>query len=69
MDNWYYKKPVGYNVPELGNADDILDTTEYPDNMRKVAVFDDLVKLQTKYRIKLQIIKLMEDITWLVRFI
>ena len=27
MDNWYHKKPVGYNVLELGNADDILGTT------------------------------------------
>lgn len=43
MDNWYYKKPVGYNVLELGNADDILDTTANPDNMRKLAVFDDLI--------------------------
>lgn len=29
MDKWHYKKPLGYNVLELGNADDVLDTTEY----------------------------------------
>ena len=29
MDTWYHKKPVGYNVLELGNADDILVTVVY----------------------------------------
>ena len=29
MDNWYHKKPVSYNVLELGNADDILVTVVY----------------------------------------
>ena len=37
---------------EIGSADDIKDTSEYPDNKRKVVIFDDLVnaleRVQTK---------------------
>ena len=43
---------VGYPVLEIGSADDIKDTSEYPDNSRKVVIFDDLVnepeKIQNK---------------------
>ena len=28
---------------EIGSADDILDTSEYPDNNRKIVIFDDLI--------------------------
>jgi len=34
---------VGYPVLEIGSADDIKDTSEYPDNNRNVVIFDDLV--------------------------
>ena len=34
---------VGYPVLEIGSADDIKDTSEYPVNNRKVVIFDDLV--------------------------
>ena len=36
-------KNVGYHVLELHGPDEIMDTTEYPSNNRKVVVFDDLV--------------------------
>ena len=41
---------IGYPVLEIGSADDIKDTSEYPDNNRKVVIFDDLVndKIQNK---------------------
>lgn len=43
---------VSYPVLEIGLADDIKDTSEYPDNSRKVVIFDDLVnepeKIQNK---------------------
>lgn len=43
---------LGYPVLEIGSADDIKDTSEYPDNKRKVVIFDDLVnaleRVQTK---------------------
>ena len=43
---------LGYPVLEIGSADDIKDTSEYPDNNRKVVIFDDLVnaleRVQTK---------------------
>ena len=34
---------VGYGVLELHAPDEIMDTSEYPSNNRKVVVFDDLV--------------------------
>lgn len=34
---------VGYDVLTMGNSEDILDTTEYPENMRNIVIFDDLV--------------------------
>lgn len=34
---------VGYPVLEIGSADDIKDTSEYPDNNREVVIYDDLV--------------------------
>ena len=43
---------LGYPVLEIGSADGIKDTSEYPDNNRKVMIFDDLVnaleRVQTK---------------------
>lgn len=43
---------LGYPVLEIGSADGIKDTSEYPDNNRKVVIFDDLVnaleRVQTK---------------------
>ena len=39
---------VGYNVLELLGQDDILDTSEYPVNNRKVVVFDDLINAPDK---------------------
>ena len=34
---------VGYDVLTMGDSEDILDTSEYPENMRNIVVFDDLV--------------------------
>ena len=34
---------VGYSVLEIKDADDIMDTTEYPEGNRKVVIFDDLI--------------------------
>ena len=43
---------LGYPVLEIGSSDDIKDTSEHPDNNRKVVIFDDLVnaleRVQTK---------------------
>ena len=36
-------KKVGYEVLELHSPEEIMDTSEYPSNNRKVVVFDDLV--------------------------
>lgn len=34
---------VAYDVLTMGNSEDILDTTEYPENIRNIVIFDDLV--------------------------
>ena len=34
---------VGYPVLEIRSSDDIKDKSEYPDNNRKVVIFDDLI--------------------------
>ena len=34
---------VGYDVLEIKDPDDIMDTSEYPEGNRKVVIFDDLV--------------------------
>ena len=43
---------VGYGVMEIKTADEIMDTEEYPNNNRKIVVFDDLInccdKIQSK---------------------
>ena len=41
-------KQVGYNILEIGSADDIKDTSEYPNDNRKVVVFDDLINAPEK---------------------
>ena len=47
-------KKVGYEVLELHSTEEIMDTSEYPSNNRKVVVFDDLVnapdRIQSKNR-------------------
>ena len=44
---------VGYPVLEVGSADDIKDTIEYPDNNRKVVIFDDLINAPDKVQNKI----------------
>ena len=44
---------VGYPVLEIGSAGDIKDTSEYPDNNRKVVIFDDLVNAPNKIQNKI----------------
>ena len=44
---------VGYPVLEIGSADDIKDTSEYPDNGRKLVIFDDLVNAPGKIQNKI----------------
>ena len=44
---------VGYPVLEIGSADNIKDTSEYPDNGRKLVIFDDLVKPPDKIQNKI----------------
>ena len=39
---------VGCPVLEIGSADDIKDTSEYPDTNRKVVIFYDLVNAPAK---------------------
>ena len=41
-------KKVGYNVLEIKGPDEILDTNEYPNNNRKIVIFDDLVNASDK---------------------
>ena len=43
MDEISSHKDVGYEVLEIGDQDDIIDTSEYPNDNRKVVIFDDLV--------------------------
>lgn len=44
---------VGYPVLEIGTADDIKDTSEYPINNRKVVIFDDLVNAPERVQNKI----------------
>ena len=46
-------KKIGYNISEIGSADDIKDTSEYPNNNRKVVVFDDLINAPAKLQNKI----------------
>jgi len=43
MDEISSHKDVGYQVLEIGDQDDTIDTSEYPNDNRKVVRFDDLV--------------------------
>ena len=44
---------VDYPVLEIGSAVDIKDTSKYPDNNRKVVIFDDLVNAPAKIQNKI----------------
>lgn len=44
---------VGYPVLEIGSADDIKDTSEYPVNHIKVVIFDDLINAPEKVQNKI----------------
>ena len=46
-------KKVGYEVLELHSPDEIMDTSEYPSNNRKVVVFDDLVNAPDRIQSKI----------------
>ena len=46
-------KKVGYEVLELHSPEEILDTSEYPSNNRKVVVFDDLVNAPDRIQSKI----------------
>ena len=45
-------KKVGYEVLELHSPEEIMDTSEYPSNNRKVVVFDDLVNAPDRIQSK-----------------
>ena len=51
MDKIYDE--VCYPVLEIGSADDIKDTSAYPDNNRKVVIFDDLVNAPERVQNKI----------------
>lgn len=46
-------KKVGYNVMEIKSSDEIMDTDEYPNNNRKIVIFDDLVNANEKVQSKI----------------
>ena len=46
-------KKVGYPVLEIGTAEDIKNTTEYPDSNCKIAIFDDLINAPEKVQNKI----------------
>ena len=47
------KKAVRYQVLEIKGPEDILDTNEYPNNNRKIVIFDDLVNAPEKTQSKI----------------
>ena len=49
MDEISSHKDVGYQVLEIGDQDDIIDTSEYPNDNRKV-IFDDLVNVPDRVK-------------------
>ncbi|PFX19624.1 putative uncharacterized transposon-derived protein F54H12.3 [Stylophora pistillata] len=51
MDNISQK--VGYDILEIMEPDDIMDTSEYPMGNRKVVIFDDLVNAPAKIQSKI----------------
>ena len=60
-------KKVGYEVLELHSPEEILDTSEYPSNNRKVVVFDDLVNAPDRIQSKIATIGQMAGITEFLR--
>ena len=44
---------VDYQVLEIGSSDDIKDATEYPNNNRKIVIFDDLINAPDKIKNKI----------------
>ena len=46
-------KKVGYEVLEIHSPEEIMDTSEYPSNNRKVVVFDDLVNAPDRIQSKI----------------
>ena len=62
-------KKVGYEVLELHSPEEIMDTSEYPSNNRKVVVFDDLVNAPDRIQSKSRTIGQMEGITEFLPFI
>ena len=44
---------VGYDVLEIKDPDDIMDTSEYPEGNRKVVIFDDLVNAPQSVQAKI----------------
>ena len=46
-------KKVGYEVLEIHSPEEIMDTSEYPSNNRKVVVFDDLVNAPAQIQSKI----------------
>ena len=62
-------KKVGYEVLELHSPEEILDTSEYPSNNRKVVVLMTLLMHLIEFNQKLQTIGQMAGITEFLRFI
>ena len=46
-------KKIGYNVLEIKNSDEIMDTSDYDNTSRKVVVFDDLINCNDKIQSKI----------------
>ena len=44
---------VGYDILEIKDPDDIMDTSEYPEGNRKVVIFDDLVNAPSPVQSKI----------------
>ena len=62
-------KKVGYEVLELHSPEEILDTSEYPSDNRKVVVLMTLLMHLIEFNQKLQTIGQMEGITEFLPFI
>ena len=62
-------KKVGYEVLELHSPEEIMDTSEYPSNNRKVVVLMTLLMHLIEFNQKLQTIGQMAGITEFPRFI
>ena len=62
-------KKVGYEVLELHSPEEIMDTSEYPSNNRKVVVLMTLLMHLIEFNQKLRTIGQMAGITEFLRFI